>query len=113
MYEDDHEYKPNANGINEVDTQVDDVTFREQHYLFNPSQYSRDMGSTLGDAPGKYYQADGLDYCAPANHDGFMGGDAHLENLDEKKVLDRTIYSVPMICADDWQRNFDSTERTA
>lgn len=113
MYNDDHRHKPDASGVNEVATQADDVTFKEQHYLFNPSQQSRAMGTTLGDPPGDYYEPDGLDYCAPANHDGFMGGDAHLESLDEKKVMDRLVYSVPLVCADDNYKTFSSDERTA
>jgi hypothetical protein len=110
-YAQPHEGKPDANGQDRLDVQADGP-FIEQHYLFNPAQRSREMGTTLGDAPGKVYQADERIYCADANHDGFVGGDLHLNSLDEKKVLDDTVYSVPIVQCDDEYRTFGSDERS-
>lgn len=96
-YLQDHESKPNASGENKVDSQNDGDRFVEQHFLYNPSQKSRDVGSP----PAKYYDQGSQEYCAPANHDGFDGGDGHISNLDERKVLDLTIYSTAIECADE------------
>lgn len=111
-YGDEHRSKPDAHGRDQLMMQ-DDGPFIEQHYLYDPTQRSREMGSTLGDKPGDMAGYQHRMYEAPSNHDGFEGGDAHLSNLDERKVLDTTIFSVPCVYADDFQRNFDSDERTA
>src|SRR3954467_14469918 len=66
----------------------------ETHFLYNPAQKSRVMGTTRGDDPGHdntdvEHQSNYM-----CNHDGFMGGTATLMSLDERKVLDNKIYSV-------------------
>jgi len=103
---------PGSDGQNQVHNQSGD-TFTEQHSLFNPSQQSRSMGTTLGEAPGAYYDRVPRVYNAMANHDGFMAGQDHINQLDERKVLEETVYSVPVVCADDWFDNSGSDERTA
>lgn len=110
-YGNDHESKPNANGQNKVDSQADGSYFTEQHYLYNPAQQSRNVGQ----APAKYYDEQKQQYDAPCNHDGFEGGDIHLVNMDERKVLDLTIFSQKIECADDEGYNapFGGTEASA
>lgn len=111
-YGEEHKGKPDAEGRDELELQSDD-SFTEQHYLYDPTQRARSMGSTLGDKPGDMAGYQRLLYEAPSNHDGFEGGDGHLVNLDERKVLDNTIFSAPCVYADDFQHNFNSDERTA
>lgn len=112
-YGGEHESKPDTSGRDRLTLQANGEAFVEQHFLYNPTQRSRVMGSTLGDAPGSMAGYTKRMYEAPCNHDGFEGGDARLINLDERKVLDTTIYSQHCVYADDFQRNFDSDERTA
>lgn len=110
-YGGEHESKPNAQGQDTLDLQSGDG-FEEQHFLYDPTQRSRQMGTTLGDAPQKMAGYQKHQYEAMCNHDGFEGGDAHLISLDERKVLDNTIFSVDCVYADDFQHNFDSSERS-
>lgn len=91
-----HEAKPNANGQNKLDMQTDGP-FIEQHQLYNPAQKSRDVGQS----PAKYYTPENNQYEAPCNHDSYEGGDAHLSNLDEQKVLRNTVFAIKIECADD------------
>jgi hypothetical protein len=94
-----HEEKASADGVSRVDLQIDGP-WQELHYAYNPSQYSRPMGSTRGADPGKdnadvKRQADYM-----SNHDGYLAGDIHLLNNDERKILDNHIYSVNCEWAD-------------
>jgi hypothetical protein len=104
--------KPGDDGIN-VATQQSGNRFSEQHNLYNPAQQSRPMGTTLGGDPGESYVPGVRIYNAHCNHDGFMGGQDHINQLDEAKVLNETIFAVPYVCADDWFQNSGSDERTA
>jgi hypothetical protein len=65
----------------------------ELHFAYNPAQKSRDMGSTRGGDPGKEYVHTSRQPDYMSNHDGYAGGDMHLMNLDERKVLNNTIYA--------------------
>lgn len=116
-YQDQHVKKTDSNGESQVQLQTSNGTtpdeFSEVHFLYNPNLRGREMGTTLGQAPGEYYERVPRGYDAPANHDGFFGGDAHLMNVDERKVLNNYIESTRIVCADDFQRNWNSDERTA
>jgi len=111
-YDVDVRDKPNDNGRNNLQLQTDD-TFIEQHTLYDPSQFARDMGTTMGGAPQRGYEPDPRIYAAECNHDAFQGGDAHLLNLDEGKVICDTVFAVPVVYAGDQQKIFNSDERTA
>src|SRR3954462_2263862 len=72
----------------------------ETHFLYNPAQKSRVMGTTRGDDPGHdntdvEHQSNYM-----CNHVGFLGGTATLMSLDERKVLDNKISSVECEWAD-------------
>lgn len=104
--------KPGADGREKLRSQADG-DFIEQHFLFNPAEQGRAMGTTLGDKPGDSYSHQKQQYEAAANHDGFTGGDAHLTNLDEYKVLRNTLNSVKCEYSDYEQNISNSSERTA
>lgn len=89
-----------ANGESEIRLQSG-KNFTEKHQTLNPEQLSRDMGSTLGAAPCRCYDPEKLQADYPCNHDGFIGGNSHISNLDELKVLRNTVYSVPVAYAED------------
>jgi hypothetical protein len=108
-----HDGKPAADGTNTLTLQSEDSEYLEQHFLYDPSQRAREMGTTLGQAPQKMAGYQHRLYEAPANHDAFEGGDAHLSNVDERKALDNTIFSIKCEYADDQQHNWSSSERTA
>lgn len=91
-----HNGDPNANGQNVLNLQTSDDAFKEQHALYNPAQKSRGVGQD----PAKYYVVEKNAYEAPCNHDDYEGGDAHISNLDEQKVLRNTVFAVPIECAD-------------
>lgn len=81
-----------TDGMGTIQTPVDGP-WKETHFEYNPAQVSRPMGTTRGGDPGKDFvraphQADYM-----SNHDGYIAGDMHLMNLDERKVLENTIYS--------------------
>lgn len=103
---------PDGSGKEVLRSQADG-DFVEQHFMFNPAEGGRSMGTTLGDAPAQMYDHQKQQYEAPCNHDGFSGGDAHLTNMDEFKVLRNTLNSVKCEYADDQQHNWNSDERTA
>lgn len=90
---DEHPVKTDANGVSKVNLPFDG-DYTEVHFVYNPSQRSRDMSSTRGADPGRDYVKDRRDTDYMSNHDGYAGGDIHLMNLDERKVLQNTIYSV-------------------
>lgn len=108
-----HSSETDSNGQSEFKTQNDGEVFNEIHYAYNPGMLSRSMGDTEGAAPGKEYQQVPRQADYPCNHDGYDGGQYHITNLDERKVLDNTIMSTKVVFADDLQHNFNSDERTA
>lgn len=72
----------------------------ETHFMYNPAQKSRSMGTTRGGDPGhdNVYVEHQCNYMC--NHDGFAGGSNIVLNLDERKVLENTIYSIDCEWAD-------------
>lgn len=72
----------------------------ETHFMYNPAQKSRAMGTTRGSDPG--HDPDYVEHQANymCNHDGYAGGSTVLMNLDEHKVLTNTLYSVHCEWAD-------------
>lgn len=87
------------NGMGKIDMPIDGPVI-ETHFAYNPGQASRPMGTTRGGDPGKDYtktehQADYM-----SNHDGYVAGDLHVMNLDERKVLENTLYSIHCEWAD-------------
>jgi len=93
MNPDEHPGHTSENGVNTLLTPMDGP-WTEIHFAYNPGQKSREMGSTRGADPGKDYVKDRREPAYMSNHDGYTGGDLHLMNLDERKVLSNTIYSV-------------------
>ena len=96
----------------EVKTPVDGPV-KKFHFMFDPAQVSRPMGSTEGGKPGCGWEPAPRERDYMCNHDGFVGGDMHNLNMDEQKVLQNTIYTVEFEYADDFQHNWGSEERTA
>lgn len=91
---DEHPGKTSNNGVSKANLPIDGP-LTELHFAYNPVQKSRDMGTTRGGDPGLGYAKDKRDFDYMSNHDGYAGGDIHLMNLDERKVLQNTLYSVP------------------
>jgi len=104
-----HTAKPDVNGRDVLPLQVADDHFNEQHQLLNPAQLSR----TPPAPPGKAYVVEDNQYEAPCNHDDYEGGDAHISQLDEFKVLRNTVLSVKVKFSDDMQHIHGSDEATA
>ncbi len=72
----------------------------ETHFMYNPAQVSRSMGTTRGGDPkhdNEYVEHQANYMC---NHDGYAGGRTTNINLDERKVLENTIYSIDCEWAD-------------
>lgn len=92
--------KTAADGTSKMKLQKDGGTFTEYHFMYNPAQKSRAMGTTRGGDPGH----DNVDVEHQSNymcnHDGYMGGTTTIMNLDERKVLTNAIYSVECEWAD-------------
>lgn len=112
-YADLHNDKPDAKGRNKLHTQANGKYFEEQHALFDPTQFARPSGTTLGGKPGDMAGYQEHMYEAMCNHDGFIGGNTTLLNMDEQKILNNTIFSAECEYADDEQKNWQSDERTA
>lgn len=93
MNPDEHPGKTSDNGVSKVNLPFDG-DYTEVHFTYNPAQKSRDMGTTRGGDPGSSYVRDRREPDYMSNHDGYAGGDIHLMNLDERKVLQNTIYSI-------------------
>jgi hypothetical protein len=93
MNPDEHPDKTSVNGVSRMNLPFDG-DYTEIHFAYNPAQKSRDMNTTRGGNPGKDYVLDRREPDYMSNHDGYAGGDIHLMNLDERKVLANTIYSV-------------------
>lgn len=100
-----HPDEASANGIGSVNTPIDGP-WSETHFTYNPSQRSRDMGSTRGSNPGKDYVREDRNSDYMSNHDGYIGGDLHLMNNDERKILERTMWSIHCEWAD---RGYDES----
>jgi len=100
MNPDEHPDKTSTDGVSYMDLPFDG-NYKEIHFAYNPAQRSRDMGTTRGGDPGKDYVKDVRDFDYMSNHDGYAGGDVHLMNLDERKVLQHTIYSAKCEYAED------------
>ncbi len=94
-----HNGKTSDGGVSTVDMQSG-KSWTEIHFAYNPAQRSREMGTTRGADPGH----DNVDVPRQAdymsNHDGYLGGNKTLANLDERKVLTNSIYSVNCEWAD-------------
>lgn len=88
------------NGISHMSLQKSGGTFTEYHFTYNPAQKSRAMGTTRGGNPGHDFVSIEHQANYMCNHDGFMGGNNVVSNLDERKVLTNTIYSVTCEWAD-------------
>ena len=92
--------KTASNGTSTMKLPKSGNQWTETHFMYNPAQRSREMGTTRGGDPGhdnEYVEHQSNYMC---NHDGFMGGGATIMNLDERKVLDNHIYSVGCEWAD-------------
>lgn len=94
-----HPDKASADGISKMDTQIGDK-WTEIHFAYNPSQKSRSMSSTRGGDPGKDNENEIRQADYMSNHDGYLGGSNILSNLDERKVLNDTIYAINCKWAD-------------
>lgn len=104
-YSDKHKKKTDSQGDSQIQLQDGNGKFDEVHFAYKPSQQSREVGQP----PKKYFETTDRQYDAICNHDGWFGGDAHLSNLDERKVLENYIYSTKIECADDMQ-DIDGTD---
>lgn len=87
-------------GVSHMNLQKNGGTFTEYHFMYNPAQKSRAMGTTRGADPGHdnadvEHQSNYM-----CNHDGFMGGTTTIMNLDERKVLENTMYAIDCEWAD-------------
>ena len=93
--------KTNDSGISHMQLPKSGGTFTETHFLYNPAQLSREMGSTEGAAPKQGFQTVEHQHNYMCNHDGYMAGNNVVANLDERKVLTNSIYSVDCEYAED------------
>lgn len=91
-----HTDKTSASGISHISVGEAGERQTETHYAYNENLGGRSMGEAPGD--GFDVQDRQADY--PCNHDGYMGGNARLSNLDERKVLDNHIASVKIEFSD-------------
>lgn len=89
------------NGVSHMNLQKSGGTFTEYHFSYNPAQRSREMGSTRGGNPGSQFQTVEHQCNYMCNHDGYMGGNNVVANLDERKALHNTIYSQSFEVAED------------
>jgi hypothetical protein len=87
-------------GISHMKLQKDGGTFTEYHFSYNPAQKSRAMGTTRGADPGHDYTDVEHQANYMCNHDAYMGGTTVIMNMDERKVLTNTIYSIHCEWAD-------------
>ncbi len=111
-YSDLHSSKPGADGTNKLHTQSNGKFFEEQHFLFDESQVARPSGTTLGGKPQDMAGYQEHMYEAPCNHDGFIGGSTIVLQMDERKILENTIFSQKCEYADDEYKTFQSEERS-
>lgn len=90
----------NSNAVSHLTLQKSGGNFTEYHFAYNPAQRSREMGTTRGSNPGhdNVYEEHQCNYMC--NHDSFMGGNTTVMNMDERKVLHNTIYSIGCEWAD-------------
>jgi hypothetical protein len=89
-----------ANGTSHMTLQKNGNVWTEEHFAYNPAQKSRAMGTTRGGNPQHdfVYEEHQANYMC--NHDGYAGGATIIMNLDERKVLHNTIYSIECEWAD-------------
>lgn len=93
--------KTNSVGISHLSLPKTGGDFAETHFMYNPAQLSRPMGTTQGGAPGQHWEMEPHQYNAMCNHDGFFGGNNVVINMDERKVLHNSIYALPCEYAED------------
>ena len=87
-------------GVSHMTLPKDGNKYTEYHFMYNPAQKSRAMGTTRGADPG-HDNVDVEHQCNyMCNHDGFMGGNTTVLNLDERKALNNHIYSIECEWAD-------------
>lgn len=91
--------KSGPNGITH-DTLPDGTNLREVHYAYNPAFHSRDVDQ----APARCYVEEDRQPEYMSNHDGYVGGNVHNIEMDERKVLDNTINSVKVKYEADQQK---------
>lgn len=94
-----HNGETSLNGTSSVSMQSG-KDWEEIHFAYNPAQMSRAMGTTRGANPGHDnedvpHQAD-----YASNHDGYLGGNKVVVNLDERKVLENSVYHINCEWAD-------------
>lgn len=85
--------KTNSVGISHLSLPKTGGDFAETHFMYNPAQVSRDMGSTQGGSPKGGFEPVEHQSNYMCNHDGFFGGSNIVINMDEHKVLTNTIWS--------------------
>lgn len=90
----DHIGDTSASGMSKVRLPKAGGTWTETHFAYNPAQKSRSMGTTRGGDPGQDFTEVKRMGDYVCNHDGYMGGSNVVLNLDERKNLENTIYSV-------------------
>lgn len=92
--------KTGANGTSTLTLPKNGNQWTETHFMYNPAQRSREMGTTRGGNPGHDNEHVEHQSNYMCNHDGFMAGKSTISNLDERKVLENSIYSVGCEWAD-------------
>lgn len=90
----DEHGKTNSSGVSKVSLPKSGGEWTEVHFAYNPAQKSRSMGTTRGGDPGQEFTEDDREPDYMCNHDGYAGGSTVVINLDERKVLQNTIYAV-------------------
>lgn len=93
--------KTNAQGTSHLTLPKAGGSFTETHFMYNPAQVSREMGSTEGAAPKQGWDMETHQANYMCNHDTYFGGNNVVINMDERKVLSNTIYSVGCEYADE------------
>jgi hypothetical protein len=89
-----------ASGVSHMTLPKNGNQWTETHFMYNPAQKSRAMGTTRGADPGHDNADVEHQHNYMCNHDGFAGGTTTVMNLDERKVLTSTIYSISCEWAD-------------
>lgn len=89
-----------TSGVSHLTLPKNGNTYTEYHFAYNPAQRSRAMGTTRGANPAHDFVNEEHQANYMCNHDGFMGGSNIVVNMDERKVLHNTIYSVTCEWAD-------------
>lgn len=109
-----HNKKTDKSGMSQIKVNETGESMDETHYAYNPEMGGRAMGSTIGDAPCKCYQVVDRQADYYCEHDGYIGGNARLMNIDERKALDNYIMSQNVVFAEDEVgQTYNSDERSA